>query len=365
MRTRHYSGTIGAMKKHSFTSFFICTTLLVGGFFLATSNISKAQTSTNITDSIILEVIPRNPSPGQQVRVEVESFVSNLRQANIAWSVDGTIQQQEIGNQTFFFIAPEAGEIVTVDVIVTLQNGSTYSDRIIIEPGGVDIIIEGITYTPPMYSGRPLFTHESQVNIAALPTLIEGGRLLTSDDIFYRWEVNDTYIRDVSGVGRDNIIYTGKVVSLPITIQVTAESLTSEIKAKKQIIVTPLDPELALYETNPLQGTLFGKSLLGEFNLEREELTLTAIPYFFDVNRKDDASLDYYWAENRTQISTELTSNELTLTNVGLQNSGTSNIGIAVNHTDYLLQDASTNFTLNTIGNNQINIENDNEITVF
>jgi len=353
------------MRKKSFLSifiFFIC--LFIGSSILIKKDV-LAQLPSNVGDKLIMEVIPPSPSPGDEVRVEVESYTTDLRQASISWIVNGETKQQEIGNQLYTFVAPEAGKRVQVEVVVTQQNGVTYSDTVFVEPNNIDVIIEGITYTPPMYQGRPMFTHQSRVNIGVIPTLIENGKQLKPNEIFFGWEVNGTYYRDLSGVGRDNIIYTGALVSRPITIDVTVQNLNGTLKARKIIVLEPEDPRLLLYENNPLQGVLFEKSLLGEFKLEREDITLSAIPFFFDAEKKDDINLNYVWGENGKRVSGNLASNELSFRNESLKQSGVSKITVQTDHLDKLFQDASTGFTLNVIGNNQINTENDDEITVF
>jgi len=354
------------MKKNYFISSFLLFTLLFGSFFFANSEIATAQVPSNITDDIILEMTPQNPSPGQQVRVEVESFTTDLQKAIITWTINGEARQQEVGNQTFIFIAPNAGINTVVGVVTSFSNGSVARDSIIITPSNVDVIVEGLTYTPPMYNGRALFTHQSEVNIAAIPTLIENGRQLSANEIFYGWEINGTYIRDVSGVGRDNIIYRGRVISRPITIDVTAENISGTLKARKIIVLEPEEPEILLYEQNPLQGVLFEKALLGQFNIEREELAVAAVPYFFDVKKRDDIALDYKWGENGSPINSAALSSNLTFRNAGLQKNGISEIAVSTNHLSHLLQDASIGFTLNVIGNNQITTQNNNnDITVF
>jgi len=353
-----------AMKQSPLLQFGIIFLFVFICFFVH-ENKTQAQIPANITDAIILKAIPANPSPGQQVRMEVESFTTNLQQASISWSINGQVEQQEIGTQIFTFIAPGAGTQAVVEVSVTLQNGTVFTNQRTVAPSNVDVIIEGITYTPPLYNGRPLFTHESTVNIAAIPTLIENGRRLPSSEVFYGWEINGTYYRDISGVGRDNIIYRGSVVSRPVTIEVTASNITGTLNARKIVTMQPEEVAVLMYENNPLQGLLFGKSLLGEFNLEREELTVTAIPYFFDVTTKDNVLLEYIWGENGTTINNPTLSSSITFRNTSMQKNGVSEIAVITEHLDHLLQNTSRGFTLNVIGNNQLSNQNNDDVTVF
>jgi hypothetical protein len=120
-----------------------------------------------------------------------------------------------------------------------------------------------------------------------------------------------------------------------------------------------------MYENNPLQGSLFERALRGTFNLEREELQVTATPYFFSTNTRDSNQLSYQWGENGKKIGSPLVSSNLIFRNPGLQASGISNISVSTEHVDNILQDATMGFSLNVIGSNQINLENDDEVTVF
>lgn len=305
-------------------------------------------------EEVILKMNPEIPAPKENVSIRVENYSTDLNKSLIIWRLNGINQKQEVGLINYSFVAPEAGRQTTVEVEIQKPNGAgTLKKSLKIAPAGLDLVYEAQTYTPPLYKGRALFSHQSNVIVAAIPDFVENGIKLSKENIVYTWEKNDQVIQSISGLGKDSVNFQGDLISRPFTVSVTAQSPNSNIKAKRRITINPINPNVVIYENNPLYGNIFEKALNTAFNFDREELGITAIPYFFSSNKKDTSSLKYNWFENGKQISNDSFGSFINYTNIGREKSGVSNLSVSVSNTDKILQSNNFGFRVNVIGNEQ------------
>ena len=149
-------------------------------------------------------------------------------------------------------------------------------------------------------------------------------------------------------------------------VTVTVEAPNSDVRARKRIAVNPTNPKVLVYENNPLYGNVFEKAITSRFRFDREEVGLTAIPYFFSVETKNDRALSYVWLENNAAIKDPALGADLTFTNKDLLRSGLSKIVVGASHLSNMLQNARIDFALDVIGNETLETQiNQGNVTVF
>jgi hypothetical protein len=326
---------------------------------------TSAQLFSSIEEKAIIELKPEFPAPKEMVTATVKSsYFEDLKRATIVWSIDGAERKREIGGTTFQFQAPEAGRnmelFVTVDRVT-----STFANFINLKTANLDLIYEANTYTPPFYKGRTLYTPQASIKIAALATMIENGSQLPKNRIIYNWYKNDEKISELSGLGKDSAVFQGDLLSRPFYVSVIAESLNSDLKSKKRILITPTAPKVVLYENNPLFGSVFEKALTGTFNFDREEVGITAVPYFFSADQRGSGSLKYSWYENGKTIGNETFGSFINYLNPNKEKNGVSNLEVRVDHSTSFLQSGNNSFKINVLGNQQSDTMNTNESISF
>ncbi len=156
----------------------------------------------------------------------------------------------------------------------------------------VDIIYESGTYTPPFYQGLPLWSRQSEITFTAIMTGVANPKSL-----YYLWSRDGTVLGLVSGQGRDTLSFFDAIFSKPKTIKVEVSTPSEEILAEASITLTPREPELLVYENNPLYGYMFHKEVGESHQMQGEEVTFTAFPLFFSALSRD-YPIKYSWGES-------------------------------------------------------------------
>ncbi|MEX2013877.1 MAG: hypothetical protein WD896_00800, partial [Parcubacteria group bacterium] len=147
-----------------------------------------------------------------------------------------------------------------------------------LEAQEVDILWQAETYTPPFYKGKSLWSNESKITLLAIPS---GAGTGNPANLTYRWTKNGTVLGNINGVGKNTIAFTDSIISRPQTIQVDIISAEQGKIASASLTLASSPPSLAIYENNPLYGFMFHKEVGGVYELQGEEVTFTAFPFFF------------------------------------------------------------------------------------
>jgi hypothetical protein len=307
-----------------------------------------------INEQVSIEVIPEVPTPGQTVNISIKSYSSEFDKANITWRVNNQIVSQGTGFRNFSFTAPESGKTSTVRVTVQKQEGGVLERTFTFAPSDVDLIYEAQTYTHPYYKGKALFTSESEVRFIAMPYFMENGVTLNPNNLVYKWSINGSVVESASGYGKR--VFEGKsnLVSRPYNVEVEVSARNSNLKAKKIMFVQNNQPELVIYENNPVLGVIFEKAISGNFNLDRPELSLQAIPYYYSTKQKDNENIDYVWKINGERMLSSSRQSYITFRNETGEK-GRSIISLDAEHFNNILQIATQkiNLTFNSYDNSQ------------
>lgn len=357
-------GTIDTMKYFSRYALLLFFAL----YSIATTNLVQAQSilPPGYEEEVVTEMVPSIPRPGEKTTIRVISVNTNLQRSMISWVATDGQQKKGVGETVFSFTAPALGSQLAILLTITKESGDTLTKTVTVASGDVDLLIEADTYTPPLYKGRALFTGQSIGTIVAIPNLVSGGVKKSPQELIYTWEKNNQVIQDISGYGKDTMKFQGSILSQPFSVTVTVEDPTSDARARNTIVVRPQQPQVLIYENNPLYGTVLEKALLNMFAFDREEVGLTAIPYFFSVASRNDKNIAYTWLENNIELKDPTLGSDIRFGNEGRKRNGVSEVVVGATHLSNLLQNARIGFVLNVIGLATLDTITPNEnVTVF
>jgi hypothetical protein len=190
--------------------------------------------------------------------------------------------------------------------------------------------------TPPFYSGRHLWTHGSRLTLLAIPD----GSLGNASSLIYRWSQNGTVLGESSGAGKNSLSFYDSVLSLPQNISVDILTDQDTVVATNSIGIQPREVSTLLYEDNPLIGLLLNKEVDGAYDLTDKEITFSAMPMFFSVQKRSDKRMNYTWSTNSGATNS---GDHITLRSPS-DSSGQAQVSVNVNNTASLFQTTSKNF---------------------
>ncbi|OHB05916.1 MAG: hypothetical protein A3A26_03145 [Candidatus Zambryskibacteria bacterium RIFCSPLOWO2_01_FULL_47_14] len=154
----------------------------------------------------------------------------------------------------------------------------------------VDILWQGETYAPPFYEGKALWSKQSLIRFVAIPQGFGDPAALN-----YRWVRNGTVLGGASGIGKDTIKFRDTLFSKPYTLKVEIINQLDETLAESTISMAARDPELLVYEKNPLYGYMFHRQVDKTYRLNKEEVTFSAFPLYADSTEREATALSYKW----------------------------------------------------------------------
>ncbi|MBI3020292.1 MAG: hypothetical protein HYY60_03145 [Parcubacteria group bacterium] len=308
--------------------------------FLAAPVGVLGQTLPGFGGDITLTVTPEFPRANEEVTVSARGFSIDLNRAEISWTLNGKLEKRAVGGTTFSFRAGALGKTTTLVVGVKSPSQGSFQDAISIRPAEVDVLWEASTYTPPFYKGKALLSSSGDITLVAMPSLVAAnGKTLDSAALVYAWEQDGKNLLSQSGFGKQSIVISGPPLFQESLVSVEVSSLDKSIRARKLIVLAPVEPKVLFYEKHPLRGILYARALENVFSLLKEEFILRAEPFFFSKNALKERWFDFSWLVNDAGVFTER-ENELILRHEGKE-SGSSRVGLTVKDEKKLLQAAA------------------------
>jgi hypothetical protein len=213
--------------------------------------------------------------------------------------------------------------------------------------GDVDLIVEPSSYTPPFYSGRASFSNQGSAKVVAIPNINDNGSAVSANDLIFKWTRNDIVLGDSNGLGKNSLIVTGSVPIDSINIKVDISDKNGNLVTSKSVNLTPGNPKILFYENNALYGILFNKAVLGDYNLgNREELKITAEPFFFD-SKTPTSQLSYEWSVNGQTVNLDGKKNEILLRQENKNMVGTTLVSLQTNNLARIFQYTGESLNIN------------------
>jgi hypothetical protein len=111
--------------------------------------------------------------------------------------------------------------------------------------------------------------------------------------------------------------------------------------ASKMVTIKVVDPIMVFYENSPLYGIVYEKSINNGFNLEGQEVSIVASPFYFNIND----NINYNWSINN-KSEPNIKGLSVTFRKPG-DVDGSSFVSINVENQDRVLQSGDGNFRIN------------------
>jgi len=306
-----------------------------------------AQYNVMPQDDINVTMTPENPGPNQTVGVSIVSYGTDVNAATITWKINGKTIQSGKGLKNFSFTTGNVNVTTTLNIVVATAEGQTINKTISIKPSSVDLIWQTNSYTPPFYKGKPLYSYQNQITFIAVPHITgSNGTEIGAKNLIYTWTQDGNVVADRSGYGVNTYSITGSIIARPLDVSVEVTSPVSAAVGDAEVFVAPVDPQIVLYEKNPIYGIQFQNALQNNVTLSgSKEITIVGVPFFFGALSPFAPELTYKWEINGTQIADDgrQTSQVFRQTD---GTSGASNISLSITDSAKILQSASNNFNL-------------------
>lgn len=266
-------------------------------------------------DQISASVSPEHPGPGQTTSISLEVYSFDINSAEITWKVNGKVERKGLGIKQFNFKNGEVGKTTTVEVQIDPLDRPIVTKTFTFKPGEVDLLWQADVYTHPFYRGKNLYTPESNLIFVAMPQTTSGN--IDPSKTIFNWTINDSKQADKSGFGRDTYLFQGPIIVRPVEVSVETyfpNKNASDPKtiASKDLVVNPQSSGLLFYENSPLYGVLFNRALIGNINIEKEEMSVSAYPYFQTITNKNSGP-NYRWVVDGYPVNINESKNSLTL----------------------------------------------------
>ncbi|MEI7513270.1 MAG: hypothetical protein WCJ74_01465 [bacterium] len=319
----------------------LCTIILLFIFCLTQKINAQAAPTSPVEEVIITEIVPEVPQAFQDVNISIESYSYDLSRSKIDWYINGVLRESGISKKSFNFTTGDVGSVSNIIYKIKTPEGVSFQKTITISPGNVDLLWESTGYTPPFYKGKSLYSFEGQIRLVAIPNLLnKNGVKYKPEELVYTWKRGMGTDTEASGYGKNIFYWNGGIVSNDEEISVDVSDLQDTTRATASIIVNPKETEIFAYENNPSLGILFNKAIQNNFDLKESEVSITAIPYYFN---NPDVDGIYSWFVNDNQ-SVE-TTRDITFRNTTGEE-GYSNISFDLSNQKRILQSASGAFDL-------------------
>lgn len=312
--------------------------------FIPASKLSAQEIGT---DTVLVEITPEFPKPGEAVSVKLTSYSGDLDRAKIIWSLNGKTVKSGTGGKTFSFSMGAAGKSVTFGVVVDAPGIGLFEKNITLNPAQVDILWQAIdSYTPPFYRGKALPARMSKIRAVAMPDMkTKSGGSVKPVDLVYKWTLDDTPMLDNSGYAKNFVDFSFDFVSSDATVKVNASSIKEAgLVGENTAYFATIDPKIIFYEDKPLKGVGYENAVVNSFNLKNDEVAIIAEPYYF-TSQNGLTYLSYNWLLNGSP--TQSVDQKSLVLRLGDQKSGSSEVSLGIKQTYRFLQMANKTFTIN------------------
>ncbi len=321
---------------------YTITTLI---FIFSVIGLPIAHAQIPVNDFAQLESDSDNPKSFQTVNVTAKSFSTDLNKATIAWYVNKKLVSSGPGLTTFSFKTGGSGSATVVDAKIKTFEGLTITKSLTFKPADVDLVWESDGIVPPFYKGKPLFVHQGDLNIVAIPNFLDKkGNRIDPSNLIYTWKQDYKVLGNSSGYGKQRLqLKDGVLIKDNVIGVVVTAASDSTLHGEASINLSANEPEILFYEDNPLYGILYNKAVPPHFKLRTSEIKLASVPYFFSADRQ--GSLQYTWSINNLEREDLKDTTSITLRPQN-DTEGSSIIGLQISNLKEIFQTANTSVTL-------------------
>jgi hypothetical protein len=290
-------------------------------------------------DDFIINFDPKQPGANTEVTASVLSYAFDIDQSYITWMLNGTVVAQGTGEKSTTFRTGDIGSATTLYVSIVTKTNRKLEKTIKFTTGEIDLLWQASTYTPAFYKGKAKPVPGAQIKITVVPH-----GLGKKSSLIYDWRKNYRNLPNESGVGKSSFVFTLPDMPRDEVVKVKVWGPKKNYYMEKSITIRSEQPDVILYEEDPLEGPLYYESLPTQINIEVSDMTIRAEPYFFP--KTDIESLLYTWTMNKTPFES-LDNPNLVGVSRPEETGGYSIIEVNITNPEKILQNAMKRIKIN------------------
>ncbi len=242
--------------------------------------ISAAQSLGTLggDDSFTVSVTPQYPAPYSQATLSFVSSSLNLPNATMTVSIAG--KETYRGNVQPVSVALGKAGSITKATITISSGGISQKQTVSIQPQDVALVVEPVSSAPPLYPGKPFVPLEGDSRVVAVANLRSAsGKPLDPTTLSYLWTVDGAQIASASGIGKEAVLVASPLQYRSRNVSVVVTSQDGTLIGGDSTSLVPLAPSVRIYESDPLLGIRYGRTLSRDFAMRDAETTLFAAPF--------------------------------------------------------------------------------------
>jgi len=297
-----------------------------------------------IGNPILLETVPTSPQPNSTVMVRAKSFALDLNRSTLSWQANGQVVAEGVGVTEVVVSLGDIGSVTTVRVSAS-GGGATYVNEIIVQPATVDLLWQAEAYTPSFYRGKALPSSEASTRVVAVPHIVINGQRVPVSELVFTWKAGSRVLGNFSGTGKNSIVVTAPRLVGRGEVSVTVETLDESIAAVGFVNIHSAHPQIVFYENDPVLGMRYEQALEESFDLQNEEITVTAHPFYFSGKSRTASNNEFSWSMNGEKIATPLADqSSIILRQTG--GAGVATVSLSLQNLKEILQQARSKFQI-------------------
>ena len=187
------------MKKVFLTIFLLST------YYLLFTTSAFAQ--FDFAGELNVNVSPEYPKPNSTVYISLEMYTEKLDSSDISYYLNGKLEKSAKGLKNFSFTVGESSKTSSLEIVIKLHNGTSFSKILGVTPAGVDILWQADSYVPPFYRGKALYGPQSMLQLLANPSF-------GNNNLIYKWSVDGEAFPGISGYGKNAVSIKPMFVSV-------------------------------------------------------------------------------------------------------------------------------------------------------
>ncbi|MBI3888342.1 hypothetical protein HY311_00945 [Candidatus Nomurabacteria bacterium] len=313
---------------------------------MGTSVVLPFEAKASSPDTILVNIAPQNPAPGETVTITLNSYVDNLNSVLISWSVNGKSGLSGIGKKSFSLNAPAAGAQTTVIATTKLPDGDINTTMLIKSSVMILLWQADDSYVPPFYKGKALPSPQSEIKVVAMPEIKSGSQTTNPTNLVYTWKQDYTNVPDGSGYGKNSFTYVNDYLDGSNNIDVVASTVDQTSSSEASIDVGTYQPKIVFYKNDLQLGTLWEQAISDEHKVTGDE-TIQAAPYFISPGDIRIPTLIWSWSINDSPVVIQSFQQNLMPLKLQPGVSGTSKIDLQISNTYKLFENVSKEINVN------------------
>jgi len=287
--------------------------------------------------SIVMD--PENPAPYESLKLTVKSYSFNVDTTKMTWYVNGKLFTSGIGEKTISINTRGVGESTPVLVKIETSDGGVLELKLQVTPQNVDLIWESLeAYTPPFYEGKALPGEGSIIRATAIPSFSENGKQILPSNLSYSWYINDEYIDNASGYGKQYANLKLDYLTEKTNIKVRVQSVKGYI-SEKTLSILPHEIMPLFYSYDEILGNDFSQLLNRRIETVRD-VNINLVPFYLSTKGTLNSATSYAWALNGLPITPQ---DNLSVILAPAENSrGSKILSVTISNSKRILQKATS-----------------------